>query len=128
MLSAGPNKIGLLYILGTIIFTVYGQIVLKWRIISYGSLPLITSEKILFILKLFLDPYILSGFLSAFIAALFWMAAMTVYDISFAYPFMSLNFILVLFFGAYFFGDTVSFGKVLGLIMIVSGLVISVKY
>ena len=27
---------GYLYIAGTVLFTVYGQLVLKWRIVNYG--------------------------------------------------------------------------------------------
>ena len=59
-----------LYIFGTIFFTVYGQLVIKWRIPNYGHLPEQTIEKIIFLLKLFLDPFILSGFVSAFVASL----------------------------------------------------------
>src|SRR5699024_7054193 len=82
-------------IFGTIAFTVYGQIMLKWRIDKYGDLPADLFDKLQFVLRLLLDPLILSGFLSAFVASLFWMAAMTKFDISFAYPFMSFAFVLV---------------------------------
>ena len=62
-----------LYILGTIFFTVYGQIILKWRINKIGfSLEnggLI--DKALTILKFVFDPFIFSGFLSAFVASMF---------------------------------------------------------
>lgn len=84
-----------LYIFGTIFFTVYGQLVIKWRIPNYGHLPEATLEKLIFLLKLFLDPFILSGFVSAFVASLCWMAAMTKFELSYAYPFMGLTFVVV---------------------------------
>src|SRR5699024_9699872 len=86
---------GYLYIFATIAFTVYGQIMLKWRISKHAALPHEFVDKAVFLIKLLLDPLILSGFLSAFVASMFWMAAMTKFDISYAYPFMSLSFVLV---------------------------------
>ena len=59
---------GYFYIFGTIFFTVYGQIVLKWRIVKYGALPNELNDKIIFLTKLLFDPWIFSGFFAAFIA------------------------------------------------------------
>lgn len=117
-----------LYILGTVLFTVYGQLIIKWRIPKYGALPPELSDKIFFLLKLFLDPFILSGFVAAFLAALSWLAAMTKFEISFAYPFMSLNFVLVFLFSIFIMGEAFTMGKLLGIIFIVSGLIIMVRF
>jgi len=119
--------VGYLYILGTILFTVYGQIILKWRITIYGSLPPEIGNKIIFLLRLFLDPFIVSGFVSAFVAALCWMAAMTKFEISFAYPFMSVSFVLVLIISATMMGETISIGKIIGLLLIIAGIIVTVK-
>lgn len=116
---------GYFYIFGTIIFTVYGQLMMKWRIDKYGSLPADLHDKLLFILRLLLDPLILSGFLSAFVASLFWMAAMTKFDISFAYPFMSFSFGLVFLLSIFLFGEPVTIQKVVGLGLIVAGIIVT---
>lgn len=116
-----------LYIFGTIFFTVYGQLILKWRIGNYGALPEIFGDRLVFLLRLFLDGYILSGFLAAFVASLFWMAAMTKFDLSYAYPFMSLAFVLVLFLSAIFFKEPVTIPKSLGLGLIILGIIIGSK-
>ncbi len=116
-----------LYIFGTIIFTVYGQIILKWRITQIGTLPDASLDKVMFLLKLFLDPLILSGFLSAFLASLCWMSAMTKFEISFAYPFLSISFVLVLIFSILMLGETFTVGKVIGLIFIIAGIIFTVK-
>ena len=111
-----------LYIFGTILFTVYGQLVLKWRISNYGVLPEQLSQKIIFILRLFTDPFILSGFFAAFIAALFWMAAMTKFDLSHAYPFMAVNFVLVLILSGFLFSEAITMLKVIGISLVVIGI------
>ena len=65
------------YIFFTILFTVYGQIVIKWQVNSAGSLPIEPVEKINFILRLLLHPWILSGLFSAFLASLTWITAVS---------------------------------------------------
>ena len=115
------------YILATILFTVYGQLILKWRIEYYGTLPVSLADKVIFFSKLLLDPFIISGFVAAFVASLCWMAAMTKFDLSHAYPFMSLSFGLVLILSALFFHESITTAKVLGVIFIMAGIIIGVS-
>lgn len=116
---------GYAYIFGTIFFTVYGQIILKWKIDKAGSLPDAWMDKLIFLFRLLLDPVILSGFLSAFVASLFWMAAMTKFNISYAYPFMSLSFVLVFILSIFLFSEPISTQKVIGLSLIVLGILVT---
>jgi multidrug transporter EmrE-like cation transporter len=113
-----------LYIALTIIFTVYGQIIIKWQVASAGPLPSGLVERGLFLFNLLLNPWIISGFVAAFLAAMAWMAAMTKFDLSYAYPFMSLAFIFVLVLSGVFFQETVTVPKVIGMALIVAGIVV----
>jgi undecaprenyl phosphate-alpha-L-ara4N flippase subunit ArnF len=118
-----------LYIFGTIIFTVYGQIILKWRLTNLQiNLPEGLVQKGIYLTKLILDPYILSGFASAFVASLFWMVAMTKFEITTAYPFMSLAPSLVFIIGVFFLGETFTVGKIIGLAFIIIGTIVTVKH
>lgn len=111
-----------LYILGTVLFTVYGQLILKWRIPHYGSLPANLGDKVIFLLKLLYDPFILSGFLSAFIASLFWMAAMThKIELSKAYPLTIMSLVLVFSLSIVIFHESITTNKLLGIITIILG-------
>ena len=116
---------GYFYIAGTVLFTVYGQLILKWRIAKYGALPEAFVEKLIFLFKLVFDPYIFSGFSAAFIASFFWMAAMTKLELSFAYPFMSAAFVLVFLLSVLLFQETVTLHKIIGLMLIVAGIVVT---
>lgn len=116
-----------LYIAFTIVFTVYGQLILKWRMDMANPMPEAWGYKIIFLVKLLFDPWVFSSFFAAFLASLAWMAAMTKFELSYAYPFMSLNFVLVLVLGILFLGETASFGKVLGLFLIVLGTYVSAR-
>jgi multidrug transporter EmrE-like cation transporter len=117
-----------LYILGTIIFTVYGQIILKYRIGLYGEFPKDFFQQIKFLTYLFFDIWILSGFIAAIIASFFWMAAMTKFEITVAYPFMSLAPALVFILGIWLLGENFSLGKVIGLVLIILGTFVTVKF
>jgi drug/metabolite transporter (DMT)-like permease len=81
-------------------------------------------DKLAFLLQQFLNPWIFSGFVSAFVASLAWMAAMTRFELNYAYPFMSLAFVIVMVLGVLFLGEAVNVRKVLGTLMVVAGLVV----
>lgn len=116
---------GYLYIAGCVFFTVYGQLVLKWRMNMQEPLPAGLQDKIVGLVKLIIfDPFILSGFASAFLASLFWMAAMTKFSLSFAYPFMSSAFVIVMFFSVFLFGEVLNMYKLMGTALIVAGIVV----
>ena len=118
------DTIGHAYILLTLALTVYGQLVLKWQMGSVGQMPAGGLEKLQFLLLQFLNPWILTGFLSAFAASLAWMAAMTRFELTYAYPFMSLAFIIVMVFSISFLGESFSIQKALGTVLVVAGLVV----
>ena len=116
-------------ILLTLLFTVYGQIALKYRIDQLKiKLPDSFAEKISYLIKLLLDPVIFSAFVAAFIASLFWIATMTKMDITKAYPFMSMAPALVFFVGIFMLNESFTWGKVIGLIFIMIGCLITVKF
>jgi multidrug transporter EmrE-like cation transporter len=116
-----------LYILITILLTVYGQIVIKWQVKLAGAFPQDNIEKFQYIIKLLLNPWIVSSLTCAFLASLTWMVAMTKLPLSYAYPFMSLAFILVMFLSAIFFKEPITINKSLGLAFIVLGIIIGSK-
>ena len=74
--------------------------------------------------KLILDPWVLSGLLSAFIASIAWMATLTKFELSYAYPFMSLSFVIVFFMSVLLFNELITIPKVLGLLLVIVGLII----
>lgn len=107
-----------LYILATVLCTVYSQVILKWRV------SLLPEKNLTMVLKLLFDPYVISGLAAAFIAALFWMMALTKLPLSWAYPFTSLSFVLIVLLSVWLFHEPLTLHKVGGLACIIIGLVI----
>ena len=115
---------GHVYIALTLLFTVYGQLVLKWQMSDVGPLPEGTFDKLQFLLLNLLNPWIMTGLVSAFLASLAWMAAMTRFDLNYAYPFMSLAFVIVMGFSVLVLNEQVTLQRVLGTLMVVGGLIV----
>ncbi|WAH63828.1 EamA family transporter [Xanthomonas hortorum] len=116
-----------LYIVATIVFTVYGQVILKWRIGKLGALPPEALAKLKFLVMLLFDPAIFSGFAAAFLASLAWMAAMTRFELSHAYPFMSMNFVIVVLLSGWLLSEPLSWQRLIGVGLIVAGTVVAAR-
>jgi multidrug transporter EmrE-like cation transporter len=116
---------GYAYVLGSVLCTVFGQIVVKWQVAKAGALPATVSEKIPFLLKLVLNPWVMSAMAAGFLALVCWLAAMTKFELSYAYPFMSLAFVLVLILSAILFHEAVTLPKVLGVLLVISGIIVA---
>jgi drug/metabolite transporter (DMT)-like permease len=64
------------------------------------------------------------GLLIYFLGSLCWMMAVAQQEISFLYPLSSVNYVLVVFASAVFFGETVTARRVSGVALIVLGMVL----
>lgn len=113
-----------LYIGFTVLLTVYGQLVIKWQVSSLGAIPSGGAEKIFFFCRLIVNPWVLSAYAAALLASVAWMGAVSKMPISEAYPFMSTAFVLVMLLGSFFFGETLTLNKILGIALIMLGLAV----
>lgn len=114
-----------LWIFLTISFTVYGQIILKWRMQRLGAMPFELWDKVLFVLRVLFDPGVFSGICAAFLASVCWIVAMTKFELSYAYPFVSLCFVTVMILSAWLFGEPLSALKIFGVVFIVFGTILA---
>jgi multidrug transporter EmrE-like cation transporter len=112
------------YIALTILLTVYGQLVLKWQVGTQAALPFVFMEKWPQLLQLLARPWVLSAFVAAFGASLCWMLAISRLELSRAYPFMALNFVLVAALAVPLFGETITAQKLIGIGLVVAGLIV----
>jgi len=113
------------YVLLTVVFTVYSQLINKWQVNLAGTLPIGLADKGWFLLRLLMNPWVISSFACAFLAALAWMAAMTKLPLSYAYPiFISSTFLLVFFCSSIFFREPITLPKTVGMVLIIAGIII----
>ena len=109
----------------TIILTTYGQLVIKWQVMIKEAPLHPLLEGLPPVAQLLLRPWIISALAAAFLASLCWMLAMSRLELSKAYPFMALNFLLVGMLAIPLFGEALTRPKIIGLLFVVAGLVIT---
>jgi multidrug transporter EmrE-like cation transporter len=108
---------------GTVLLSVCGQLLLKWQVSRVGGVTPGDPRGLLFLVgKLLFNPWIIAGLGSAFLASLLWMLALTKLDLSEAYPYTALSFVLILLTSYFLFGEPLTMGKVLGTGLVISGI------
>ncbi len=118
---------GYFYIFLTIVFTVYGQLILKQQVNTLAGMPSGISLIPFYIKFIITRPLVISAFISAFLASGAWMAAISKFELSYAYPFMSLNFVVVVIASLFLFGENLNPYKLIGLAVICLGVYIVSK-
>jgi multidrug transporter EmrE-like cation transporter len=108
----------------TILCGVYGQMILKWQAGRAGELPGAAGSGLSYLLKLLVNPWVLTSLAAAVVALFAWMGALSRLDLSRVYPFVSASFVLVLICSAIFFDEALTTPKVVGALLIVVGLIV----
>jgi len=108
----------------TILLTSYGQLVIKWQASSYQATAVGWFGKLPVVVQLLLQPWVISAFVAAFAASLCWMLAVSRLELSRAYPFMALNFLIVCVAAVPLFGEVFTVSKAIGLATVIVGLII----
>lgn len=117
--------IGYFAIFFVVLLTVYSQIVFKWRMLQLGSEhinPISNHSKL--ILTVLFDPFILSGYISAFLVSILWIFVLKNFQLSYAYVFLSLPLVLVSVLSYFIFGENLDNYKIFGMVLIVLGILI----
>ena len=118
----GINMTAYIFIGLTILFTVCGQLLVKSASFEFGPFPKDLTMLFQFLIRAFTNIKLLAGLFSAVIASIMWMSALSLTDISFAYPFMGLAIVLVLALSPLLFKEIVPWTRWLGVAVVCVGL------
>ncbi|MBI2845889.1 MAG: EamA family transporter [Chloroflexi bacterium] len=109
------------FILTALLLSGTGELFLKRGVSQVGVLSFTRERIIAELAQVFSQPFILIGFLLIFSGAILWLAAISRVELSWAYPMLSLGYIYVLLVSWIFLGETMSPLRLLGILVIVSG-------
>ncbi|MGD8718786.1 MAG: EamA family transporter [Candidatus Zixiibacteriota bacterium] len=107
-------------ILLSVALGVTGQIFLKYGVGTDGAITGINKALFHTLLK----PFVLLGLFSYGLSSISWLVVLSRTELSYAYPMVALGYVLVFFLSWWFFGDKVTWTRVVGLLLICSGVVL----
>lgn len=111
----------LLYILAAGVLGVVGQVVMKRGLTTLGPVALDPGALPSVVASLALNPLIVLGLAITVTGTFFWLITLSRVDLSFAYPFASLNYVLVLAASWLWLDETISPVRLLGVVAICTG-------
>jgi len=117
-----------IYLVLTIALSVYSQLIMKWRIsgrFAELKIPEGIWLKVITLFTVLFDPFVFTGLVATFVSGLCWMATMSKLDISYAYPFTSLGFALVVLLSWILFGEPLNAWKIGGVVLIMAGIAVA---
>ena len=101
-----------------------GQVLWKVGMNQIGQIDTIDIGTIFGML---VNYYVLAGIIMYALSTILWLIALSNKELSYAYPFVSLTYVFVLFFSFFIFKESVTITRVIGTLIIIFGLVFIVR-
>lgn len=113
----------IILILVSVFLGAIGQVLVKY---GASSLELNFTGKYLItsIISILKNAPVMCGIISYGVSFLLWIKVLSKVELSYAYPMVSIGYILVMFFSYFLFKENISIIRILGVILIISGVVL----
>lgn len=108
------NPVVFLLIVVSVCLSAFAQISLKAGMAGLASRGGLSGGGVSALAQAFTQPYVLAGLALYGLGAMVWMLVLARLDVSVAYPFVALGFIVVMLLGAFFFGEPITLVKLAG--------------
>ena len=113
----------LIFIISSVLLNALAQILLKAGMKQFGNIEL-KNNIINTSVSIALNPYIITGFISYGISIILWLWVLSKVDVSLAYPFQALGYIVVTILAWLIFQEDITLTRIIALIFISIGLII----
>lgn len=112
------------YILASVLLVNAGNILVKYGLqhTSFQFNALLSSY-----ISLFMNPFILLGFMATGISSIFWLSALSRADLSYAYPMISMGYVITAVAAWLFFQENLTLIRMTGIFIICSGVFLMSK-
>lgn len=116
--------LAIVYILISVLGGAVGQLLLKRGMNTMGPLTLSVSEIFTILLKMASNPFVVIGLMVYVASTVFWLTALSRVDLSYAYPFASLSYVIMLIVSWQIFREDITPLRLLGTLVIAMGVFI----
>jgi len=113
-----------IFIVITVILNAAAQLLIKAGISRVGQASFSTSQIVNLLLGAALNPFIVLGLVVMTVSMGTHMMSLSRFDVSFAFPFLSVAYVIVATWGYFFFGEDVNLTRVVGIGTIILGTII----
>lgn len=117
-------NIAIAYILVAVAASAVGQILLKKGMTSMGPLTLTPGQLVNVVWGIATNPYVVIGLIIYVGGTLFWLVALSRVALSFAYPFASISYIVMLLASWWLFKEDISLIRIIGTVVVGLGVLI----
>ena len=111
-------NIAILYILISVLGSAMGQLLLKKGMNSMGPVTLSLNQLPSVLWQMVTNPNVFFGLAIYLVGTIFWLAALSRVDLSFAYPFASFNYVIMLVASWMMFDEKITVSRLLGTVVI----------
>jgi multidrug transporter EmrE-like cation transporter len=102
-------------ILAVVTTNALSQLLLKQGMLTVGAFDFSTGVLIQTLPRVMLNPYVIGGLLILVFSMALHLMVLSRVEISFAYPFLSVSYVIVLLAGYWFFGENVGLLRIAGI-------------
>ncbi len=113
-----------IFILITVVLNASSQLLMKAGMSRVGQAEMSGSQIVSLMLSAILNPLIILGLITMTVSMVTHLLSLSRFDVSFAFPFISLAYVIVLAWGHFFLGEQVNALRVAGIGLIVAGTVV----
>jgi drug/metabolite transporter (DMT)-like permease len=117
-------NITIVYIMISVIGGAAGQILLKRGMNSMGALTLAADQVGSILWRMATNPFVIAGLAVYAASTIFWLLALSRVDLSFAYPFASMSYIVMLIASWQLFSENISVMRLLGSAVVMVGVLL----
>lgn len=114
-------SIAIIYILISVVAGAAGQVLLKKGMGSMGPLTLSIDQLGSVLWRIFTNPYVLVGLAIYVSGTLFWLTALSRVELSYAYPFASLSYVVMLAASWLLFSENITPLRIIGTLIVCLG-------
>ena len=112
-----------IFIISSVLLNAFAQILLKAGMKQVGNIDL-KNNIMNTCISIAFNPYIISGFIAYGVSILLWLWVLSKVDVSLAYPFQALGYIVVTILAWIIFQENISYIRIIALLFITIGLII----
>jgi drug/metabolite transporter (DMT)-like permease len=117
-------NIAILYILIAVLASAAGQVLLKKGMASTGVVTLSVNQLGSILWRIGTNPYVVIGLIVYVCGTIFWLAALSRVDLSYAYPFASLSYLVMLVASWLLFSEDITLARLLGTMVVGLGVLL----